>query len=561
MEGTAVGTAPYMSPEQVEGKIVDARSDVFSFGAVLYELLSGTRAFGGNTTAQVLSAVLRDTPRPIAASPLARIAGRCLEKDPVRRYQTMGEVRAALENVVRERSDSEASVAVLPFADLSPGKDQEWFRDGLAEEIINALTRIPDLKVIARTSAFAFKGKNEDVRRIGDALGVSTILEGSVRQAGQRIRVTAQLVRAADGSHVWSERYDRDLADVFAVQDEIATAITSALQVKLAGTLVPGRRHTPNLTAYDHYLKGIYDAGQWTPESMARARTHFERALDLDPQFAVAHAEYAHLFFRFAINGIMPPREALPLVRREARRALAIDPSLPEGHAMLGAVAAMFDYDWEEAEQQFRLALATTATPAYVHRWFAHFYLLPLGRCDEAVAHHTIGLKDDPINTTARSERAVCLDAAGRHAEAVAELRAVIELAESYWFPYFILGCRHMLDGDLHDALGPAERCYRLAPWFLPGVGLLAALFERLGETQRASTLVPQLSSDDSYAEPLGLGMYHLLRGDLDQAAAFAEKAIDHRQPAAFFFLRVHASALRSSRHWTRLAGMTNLPL
>jgi eukaryotic-like serine/threonine-protein kinase len=216
-----VGTVAYMSPEQAEGKVVDARSDVFSLGVVLYELCSGQRPFGGATTPQVLGALLRDNPPSLVGSPLARIVGRCLEKDPARRYQTMAEVREALEDVSKTNGDVTPSIAVLPFENLSADKENEYFSDGLAEEIINALTRIPGLKVIARTSAFAFKGKHEDIRRIADALGVTTLLEGSVRKAGNRIRVSAQLITAADGSHIWSERYDRELADLFAVQDDL----------------------------------------------------------------------------------------------------------------------------------------------------------------------------------------------------------------------------------------------------------------------------------------------------------------------------------------------------
>ena len=215
-------------------------------------MLSGTRAFGGETTAQVLSAVLRDTPRPLPASPLARIVTRCLEKDPARRYQAMPEVRAALEDAIRGQAERDASIAVLPFADMSPARDHEYFSDGLAEEIINTLARASDLKVIARTSAFAFKGQNLDIRRIAETLGVTHVLEGSVRKAGNRIRVTAQLVSAVDGSHVWSQRYDRELEDVFAVQDEIAAAIAGALRVKLSAT----PRHIVNVAAYEAFLKG-----------------------------------------------------------------------------------------------------------------------------------------------------------------------------------------------------------------------------------------------------------------------------------------------------------------
>lgn len=243
-EGTVMGTAAYMSPEQAQAKVLDERSDVFSFGAVLYEMLAGTRAFHSESFAETLSAVMRDEPAPLQApEALATIVTRCLRKLPAGRFQNMSEVRTALEEIRRAGASpqSHASIAVLPFADMSPAKDSEYFSDGLAEEIINALAQIPGLKVIARTSAFAFKGQNVDIRQIAATLGVSNILEGSVRKAGNRTRVTAQLITAADGSHLWSERYDRDLSDIFAVQDEIAAAIAVALQLKLA-VPVAGRR-------------------------------------------------------------------------------------------------------------------------------------------------------------------------------------------------------------------------------------------------------------------------------------------------------------------------------
>jgi serine/threonine-protein kinase len=205
--GEAIGTPAYMSPEQAAAKPLDARSDVFSFGAVLYELLAGTRAFTGDSTAQILSAVLRDDPGPFEApAVLQQIVRRCLVKDPDRRFQTMADVRHALHHLTAGTADATVSVAVLPFANLSRDVDDEYFSDGLSEEIINALTQVPGLKVIARTSAFAFKGKNEDIRRIANILGVTHILEGSVRRAGGRVRVTAQLIHAADGAHRWSQR-------------------------------------------------------------------------------------------------------------------------------------------------------------------------------------------------------------------------------------------------------------------------------------------------------------------------------------------------------------------
>ena len=415
IDGTVAGTAAYMSPEQAQGKILDARSDVFSLGAVLYEMLSGARAFGGDTAPEILSAVLRDDPPPfVAPDGLEQIVRRCLAKHPGQRFSSMLELKAALQNTSVVSRDAKASIAVLPFENMSGDKENEYFSDGLAEEIINLLAKIPDLKVIARTSAFAFKGKHEDVRRIAGALGVTSVLEGSVRKAGNRVRVTAQLISASDGSHSWSERYDRQLEDVFALQDEIAAAITAALQVTLTAPSVPGRRYTPNLQAYEHYLKALYDSSRRTPDSMARAQKHFERAIDLDPQFAAAHAQLGNLFGQIGGYGVMPPAEALPLMREEARRALTVDPLLPDGHAMLGTVAAWFDFDWAEAERHFRFAMAQGAVTPLVRCNYAMYCLLPTGRAHEAVEHYTLGLNEDPLNLMARAERAVCLRSASR---------------------------------------------------------------------------------------------------------------------------------------------------
>jgi eukaryotic-like serine/threonine-protein kinase len=560
-EGIVAGTAAYMSPEQAEGKPLDARSDVFSLGAVLYELLSGTRAFGGDTAAQVFSAVLRDDPPPLAASPpLDAIVRRCLAKQAAQRLSSMHDVTVALEDMAREADDPKPSIAVLPFENMSGDKDNEYFSDGLTEEIINLLAKIPGLRVIARTSAFAFKGKHEDVRKIAVALGVTNVLEGSVRKAGTRIRVAVQLIAAADGSHLWSERYDRELADVFAVQDEIATAITAAFRVTLSQASTPLRHYTPNLPAYESYLRALHDSQRWTPESLARARAALARAISLDPQFALAHAEHGHVFHRLAIYGLMAPREALPLMRQEVRKALAIDPSLPEGHAMLGTVAAMFDYDWPEAELQFGLALAHEDVPSHVHRYYAHYCLLPLGRAREGIEHHDIALQEDPLNLVARSERALCLFMADRVVDYEAELHRILEFDETFWFPYFSLSQFHAVAGRFDEGLQWAERAHRAAPWFLPGVGVLAALLERFGDTDRAEMLALKLRPDAGYIDPIGPAIYHLLSGDLEATADWTEKAIDQRHPAVFFFLHVTAKALRSSHRWPALARMMNLP-
>jgi TolB-like protein/predicted Ser/Thr protein kinase len=308
--GDVMGTPAYMSPEQAAAKPLDVRSDVFSFGAVLYELLAGTRAFTGDSTAQILSAVLRDDPRPLDAPPaVQQIVKRCLAKDPGRRFQTMVDVRHALHHLAVGTADATASIAVLPFANLSPNADDEYFSDGLSEEIINALTRVPGLKVIVRTSAFAFKGKNEDIRRIANILGVTHMLEGSVRRAGGRVRVTAQLIHAADGAHRWSQRYDRELSDIFAVQDDIAAEIAGALKLQLAPA---SERRMPSLPAYEAYLR--YRSYQWqfTPEASRRSHECLEQALALDPEFALPYVGLADYHFALAAVGASPSHEAMP---------------------------------------------------------------------------------------------------------------------------------------------------------------------------------------------------------------------------------------------------------
>ncbi|MBP1610866.1 MAG: serine/threonine protein kinase, partial [Acidobacteria bacterium] len=396
--GAVLGTIAYMSPEQAQGQPADARSDIFAFGLVLYEMLSGRRAFTGNSSFAVMTAIVKEDPSPLKTSPaLENMVRRCLAKKPSGRYQTISQVRTALEKIADEKTknfstERQPSIAVLPFADMSPGKDNEWFGDGLAEEIINALTHISGLKVIARTSAFAFKGKQEDIRRIAEALGVATILEGSVRKAGNRIRVTGQLITAADGSHLWSERYDRDLTDVFAIQDEIAAAIAEALQVRLSADTRARRPYEPNSAAYEAYLKALHLWGRVSPEYMARCAEYLEQAIRLDPDFALAYCCHADHSLLLASRGHLPAHKAMPMAREKAQKALEIDPSLPEAHAMLGSVAALYDYDWKEAELHFRLAMAHEPIPPLVRIWYGYFYLQPIGRREEAIQQQERGI-------------------------------------------------------------------------------------------------------------------------------------------------------------------------
>jgi serine/threonine protein kinase len=559
IEGTILGTAAYMAPEQAEGKPLDARSDVFSFGVVLYELLSGRRAFAGENSISTMAAILHKEPVPLDAPvPVQQIVRRCLAKPPAERYQTIAEVRAALESVSGKLAEAQPSIAVLPFANMSRDADDEYFSDGLAEEILNLLAKIPGLKVIARTSSFAFRGKEQDITKIAETLHVRTILEGSVRRSGSRIRVTAQLISAEDGSHLWSERYDRELADVFAVQDDIAAAITEALKVKLTITPAAARPHEPNLPAYEACLKGRHYFSKIEPHAWTRAEEYYKQAIALDPQWAEPHAVLAAHYFTLGSFGLRPLSEVVPATRLEASLALDLLPSEPYAHAVLGAIAGSHDYDWKEAGERFRQARAFKPLPPFVRAIYANQYLSPLGRFEEALKEFAQVIAHDPLNVFWRSIHASTLLNAGMYERALIEARKVLELDDTNYIANFYIAHCFMKQGKLKEALESEEAAFRRAPWWPPIVGGLAALLSLSGEQDRANQLITNMSGG---ALPMGMMNYHLYRDEYDAAIDWYERAIEQRLPvAASLASAASLKPLRANPGWSRLAKMMNLP-
>ena len=555
--GTVVGTVAYMSPEQAQGRAVDARSDIFSFGTVWYEMLSGQRAFRGDTPLATLSAIVRDDPQPLQApANLERIVRRCLAKRPAERFQTMAEVREALAGAGQSQTwQKQPSIAVLPFTNMSRDPDDEYFSDGLSEEIINALAHVPDLQVTARTSAFAFRGKEQDITRIAETLRVRTILEGSVRRSGNRIRVTAQLINAEDGYHLWSERYDRELSDVFAIQDEIAQAISNALQVKLSVKASP---YTPTLPAHEALLRGRHHRQKHTVTAHTRSRECFEQAVALDPGYAAPHAELGFTYFWLAL-GDHNMTEVAPLIRTEARRALDLDPSESSPHFLLGTVAAAHDYDWTAAGEHFAKALSARFVSGDARFAYSAYYLRPLGRHEEAVEQLQRAVDEDPLNIIWRAMLGGEFRSEAKYGRALEELRKGLELDDDHWVTNFIIGDTYMQMGQFPEARAAAERAYGANPTHSMAWGLLAAALARLGEKDRAAALIGE--GGDSPRPFWGRVLYHLWCLEIDESASWYEKAIQEREPFAIWFLNAELlKPLRASLHWPRLARMMNLP-
>ncbi len=495
---------------------------------------------------------LRDALRESADKP------RYVETLPRRGYRFIGEVKAA---PASSGSAIPPSIAVLPFADLTGDKENEYFSAGLAEEIINNLTRASGLKVIARTSAFAFKGKQEDIRKIASALGVTNVLEGSVRRAGSRVRVVAQLIAAADGSHLWSQRYDHEMSDIFAIQDEIAQAISSALQVQFPGG---SRRYTPQLPAYEAYLKARYCVTVFTRESLALSREFYERSIALDPRFVEARSGLAVAIYASVLPGLLPAHEAMPLARAAAQSALDLDQASQEAHGVLGMIASVYELDWKEAERQFKMAMTREPVPTYV-RWYYSMYLLLVGRLRESADQCVCGLKDDPLNFIGRFHHAAALLAGGNDAAGEEELRELCALHPNLYQPFYLLGLSQSLRGSHGEARATAENAYTLAPWHTGTTGLFAGALMRAGEGRRAEELLQSLLPGDRYGTPFGLLVYSVTCSEIEQAAHWAWKVLEQRDPRLIFNVGLLRSPshnlVRSCDSWSVLAARLDIPL
>jgi len=506
---------------------------------------------------ETIAAILHDEPAPLdAPSSLSAIVARCLRKSPADRYQNIADGRAALARAVGEPAEKTPSIAVLPFANMSRDADDEYFSDGLAEDIINLLAHVPNLKVTARTSAFAFRGKEQDITKIAEALRVRTILEGSVRRDVSRIRVTAQLINAADGYHLWSERYDRELTDVFAIQDEIAQAIVGALQLKL---ITKPARHLPNFPAYEAFLKARQHLRGYLPEAQARGQEYCEQAIALDPEYAAPHTllGFSYLFAAMLTGRPMPG--VAQLIRREARAALELDSSETDAHFLLGSVAAAHDYNWPEAAREFQTAIASPSALAEAHWAYAALYLSTFGRFEESTMEMRLAVEQDPLHAAWRGVLAGHLVCARRYEEALREGQLGLDIGPNEYVLHLTIGEAYLGLGRVAEACAAAKRAHGCFPQHSLGTGLLAACMIRLGEKERAEALLREMG--DSPNPLWGRAWFHLLCSEVDDAASWYEKMIEARDVFAVVYANSpYTEQLRASRHWAKLAHMMNLP-
>jgi len=556
--GSVVGTLGYMSPEQLRGLLVDARSDLFSLGCVLYELIARRRPFQGNTAAATSVAILHDEPPSLASlgvnvpADAERVLQTCLKKLPDERFQSARDLALALRGVLsgsdvvpsllptaphspppaRRRREATRSLAVLPLVNKNVDPETEYLSDGITESVINALSQLPGLRVMARNTAFRYKGREVDAQQVGRELKVRAVLTGQLVQRGNRVMIRTELVDVKDGSRLWGEHYDRELTEIQALEKTLAHDIAEKLHLRLSGAQRKrlDRSAAANAEAYQSYLKGRYFWNKRTGESMRKSIKCFEQAIEFDPTYALAYAGIADAYLQLGGWSDMPFREAYPLAKAAAQRALAIDENLAEAHVSLAMAQKEYEWDWGAAGRSYERALELNPNYAVGHQWYGE-YLGAVGRHTEAITAFQRAIELDPLSLSNHATL-------GRHGYhfarqfdlAIAQLQKTLEMDDNFWIVHHWLGFTYAVIGRIPEALAEMEAARQLSD-NLEVPAVLGYTLGRAGRREEARQTLAELvqASRSRYFSPMLGALVCIGMGEHDEAFDWLERGYADR--------------------------------
>jgi eukaryotic-like serine/threonine-protein kinase len=547
--GLIIGTPAYMSPEQASGKPVDQRSDIWSVGVILFELLTSNLPFVGDSDLALMRFIVNETPLSLnkflgnGSAKIQNIIDKTLTKNPEERYQSLNEFLSDL-NLCEQGRPSTAdtrviavppqelpSIAILPFIDLSAEKDQEYFCDGLAEEIINGLARLKALRVASRNSAFQFKGKNFDTAQIGQALNVQKVLEGSLRKVGKRMRIAVRLINVSDGFLVWADQYQRELADIFDIQDDISRAVVTNLEIQFAGASEKEwvKHYTDNVEAYSAYLRGRFYWNKRTADSVKTSIEYFQSAIKMDSKYALAYSGLADAYIVLGLYGRYSPTEVMPKALQAAEQALQIDELLPEAHISLGCAKAVYEWEWSEADDHFKRGIELKPEYAEAHHWYAINFLTPLSRFEQAVEEAKKALDLEPSSLAINAAVGLVYYFARQFDAAIDHFQRALDMDPDFPVTNFFLGQAFVQKCRFHEAIDYFQRALKFDGDNTNMLATYAHAAALTNEKDIARKVLEQLLdySGKKYVSSYDISSIYCGLGDTEKALSWLEKALE----------------------------------